>query len=135
MKYCPVTVMHVVWLPNRGNESIERGLFGSLLVIHCSLQKLELWIKYAFKQSKEFQHNDEIMMSLFYLFKNCGKNWRLMQLIAERMSVAIQRHLKEHGTRFQSHKDHYQILQMIICQSTLTEWILHHTHVIYRLIP
>jgi hypothetical protein len=75
------------------------------LIIHCSLHKLELAVQDAFKQSPEFSQIVEMMTSIYYLFKNSGKNWRMMQLIAEKMGVNILRYPKTHGTRFQSHKE------------------------------
>ena len=49
-----------------------------LLVVHCSLHKLELAVKDACKNSPEFQVMDDMMTSVHYLFKNSGKNWRMM---------------------------------------------------------
>ena len=76
----------------------------AILVVHCSLHKLELAISDAFMESKYFKLIDDIMVSLYYFFKHSGKNWRMMMLIAQRMSVNILRYLKAHGTRFQNHK-------------------------------
>ncbi|XP_041366721.1 zinc finger protein 862-like [Gigantopelta aegis] len=77
----------------------------SLLVVHCSLHKLELAVADAYKKSSEFKDIDDFMMNLFYLFRNSGKNWRLMLLIAEKLDVNIRRLPKVHGTRFQTHKE------------------------------
>ena len=87
-----------------------------MIIIHCSLHKLELAIKDSYKSSSNFQQIDDTMNSIYYLFKNSGKNWRLMKLIAEKMQVAIRRFPKVNGTRFQSHKERgLDILMYNLC--------------------
>ena len=72
----------------------------AILVVHCLNwpSVTPLW------NPRYFKLIDDIMVSLYYFFKHSGKNWRMMMLIAQRMSVNILRYPKAHGTRFQNHK-------------------------------
>ena len=87
-----------------------------LLIVHCSLHKLELSIKDSFKKSSAFEQINDLMMNLYYLFRNSSKNWRLMLLLAEKINVSVRRYPKVHGTRFVSHKERgLQVLLYNFC--------------------
>lgn len=83
-----------------------------LLIIHCSAHRIELAVKDAFKESPEFELIDEMMLNLHYFFRNSGKCWRILLLVAEKLDVLIHRFPKSSGTRFQAHK--YRGLKVLI---------------------
>lgn len=51
-----------------------------LLVIHCVNHRLELAIGDSFRSNPAFKHLDEMMINIYYLFRNSGKNKRIIHL-------------------------------------------------------
>lgn len=77
-----------------------------LLVIHCVNHRLELAIGDAFLSDVSFKSLDEMMTSIYYLFRNSGKNKRLIIRLAQRLSVTWVSFVNPKGTRFQAHRYH-----------------------------
>ena len=83
-----------------------------LLVIHCVNHRHELAIGDAFLSDASFKHLDEMMTSIYYLFRNSGKNKRLIIRLAQRISVTWVSFVNPKGTRFQAH--HYHGIRVMI---------------------
>ncbi|KAK6171748.1 hypothetical protein SNE40_018183 [Patella caerulea] len=83
-----------------------------LLIIHCSSHRIELAMKDAFMAIDDFTKIDDMMLNLYYFFKNSGKCWRILVLLAERLNVILQKIPKSSGTRFQGHK--YRAIKVLI---------------------
>lgn len=75
-----------------------------LLVVHCANHRLELSISDAFKADKVFTRIDEILINIYYLFKNSGKAKRIILEICLNLGVTFVNFVRGHGTRFQNHK-------------------------------
>jgi len=74
-----------------------------LKIIHCVNHRLELAMGDAFSSNKAFENLDNMMIKIFYLFKNSGKNKRLIQRLAQRLNVTFIGFINTKGTRFQEH--------------------------------
>ena len=75
-----------------------------IIKIHCALHCLELAIKDACLSYDHFTQVNDMLVSIYTMFKNSGKCWRLMLMLAERMNAKVRRHPKVTGTRFVGHK-------------------------------
>lgn len=73
------------------------------LRIHCFNHSLELAIKDSYNQESTFDKIKTTLTTLFYLFKNSGKSWRMFRLAGEQLGLQVLRYTKVHGTRFQAH--------------------------------
>ena len=80
-------------------EAVARIKRGNIAILapHCSGHKLEFAINDAFMDSKHFRQINDMMVSLYNFFRHSGKNWRMMMLLAQQMSVNILRYPKVHG--------------------------------------
>ena len=88
----------------RGALTVLKQDITWLIIIHCSLHKLELAVKDGFKIAKDFQEIDSNMNHLYKTFKDSGKCWRVLLLFASNLGVTVRRFVKSQGTRFQAHK-------------------------------
>ena len=71
--------------------------------IHCANHRLELSMKDAFIENNTFLEIKEMLDTLYRMFRNSGKSWRLYQLVGESMAVRVLRFIRCGGTRFQTH--------------------------------
>ena len=70
---------------------------------HCFNHKLELGMKDAYVNEKAFEDIRSALTTLYYLFKNSGKSWRLFRIVGEQLSIHVLRYSEVHGTRCQAH--------------------------------
>lgn len=83
-------------------------LHGTMTVIKqdisCCLHKLELVVKDIFKTIKDSEDIDSSMGWLFRTFKDSGKYWWVLLLLASKMSVSLSvcHFVKSHSIRFQA---------------------------------
>ena len=75
-----------------------------MLIIHCSNHQLELAVKDAFTAQKSFTDIDELLIQIYYMFRNSGKAKRLFTAMALTLDVTCVAFVKAGGTRFQNHK-------------------------------
>ncbi|KAK6178299.1 hypothetical protein SNE40_013101 [Patella caerulea] len=75
-----------------------------ILLIHCSSHRLELAMKDAFTTNKQFVEVDDILVQIYYMFRNSGKAKRILTAIALTLGVVCVTFVKASGTRFQNHK-------------------------------
>ena len=73
------------------------------LKFHCFNHNLELGIKDSYRVESSFENIQSTLITLFYLFKNSGKSWRLFRVVGETLGLNVLRYTKVHGTRFQAH--------------------------------
>lgn len=83
-----------------------------LLVVHCVNHRLELAVGDSFKSNGAFKILDEMMVNVFYLFRNSGKNKRIIMRLAGRLSITWISFVNTKGTRFQAH--HYRGIRAMI---------------------
>ena len=60
-------------------------------------------MKDAYKENHSFEDVRETLHTLFKLFKDSGRSWRLFQLVGETIGLNVLRYTKVTGTRFQPH--------------------------------
>lgn len=75
-----------------------------LVIVHCANHRLELAVADAFRASDAFKNLEEMFIKIYYLFRNSGKNKRIIKRIAEQLGVTWVSFKKTHGTRFQAHQ-------------------------------
>ena len=71
-----------------------------VLRFHCFNHNLELGIKDAYKDHSTFENTENTLTTLFYLFKNSGKSWRVFGVVGESLGLNVLRYTKVHSTRF-----------------------------------
>ena len=88
---------------NGALTQFTRFLGWKVLLMHCMNHRLELEINDSFQAIPVFKQIKEMMGQIFRLFRNSGKNWRVFQLLSEKLEVFTVRFTKPDGTRFQAH--------------------------------
>ena len=75
-----------------------------LLPIHCVSHRLELAIKESLLKHPQFDQVKDVMITIFYMFKQSGKLKRQFFATAEALGVHVYTFPKVHGTRFVNHQ-------------------------------
>ena len=88
---------------HHGAVNIMKELVGwDLYHIHCTNHQLKLSIKESFKKENAFNDLKEMLDTLYQLFRNSGKSWRIYQVLADAMGVKPLHFTRCGGTQFPS---------------------------------
>ena len=89
---------------HHGAVNIMRELVGwDLYCIHCTNHQLELSTKESFKKKSTFSDFKEMLDTLYQLFRNSSKNWKIYQVLGDATGIKALRFTRCAGTQFQAH--------------------------------